>query len=103
VDIQTKTKVKLIRLASDFTVAPGGRIKSLGPHSGEAFREDLLRPALQAHDVVVVNLDGALGLPSSFLDEAFRPLKVEYHKGKLKVELTDNPVAAAVLQDCLKN
>lgn len=46
-----------------------------GPGSGEAFRDDVLIPALtrarDADTVLVVDLDGVAGLPTSFLEEAF--------------------------------
>lgn len=54
---------------------PGGRYRADGPYSGEWFREEVLRPALesaaQGGDRVTVDLDGAPGYGSSFLDEAF--------------------------------
>lgn len=62
---------KLISVSKDFTVTPGGRYKSDGPYTGEAFREDILYPALQKFDTVEVDLDGTLGYGSSFLEEAF--------------------------------
>ncbi len=50
---------------------------------------------------VIVDLDGALGLPSSFLDEAFGPFAGEVEAGKLEIHLTDNAVAKTILLDCL--
>ena len=45
------------------------------PHSGEAFREDVLLPALRRAerqgDVVTVSLDDIAWMSPSFLDEAF--------------------------------
>ena len=61
-----------IELAKEFSSTPGGRFKSMGPNSGEEFRE-ILRKALARRppqDVVVI-LDGAEGYGSSFLEEAF--------------------------------
>ena len=60
----------LIRVADRFPF-PAGRHRDDGPQSGEAFREDVLVPALREADVLVLDLDGIPGLPSSFLDEAF--------------------------------
>lgn len=56
---------------SQFTQWPSGRYASDGPHSGEAFRTDVLDPALNEHASVTVILDGVYGYPSSFIDEAF--------------------------------
>lgn len=61
-----------INIASQFSRYPAGRYRADGPYSGEAFREDFLKPPLQQTDTrIVVQLDGARGLASSFLEEAF--------------------------------
>lgn len=67
-----------ISIANDFSRFPGGRFRTDGPHSGQEFREDLLVPALQAQDRVMVLLDGVAGLPSSFLEETFGGLVREH-------------------------
>ncbi|WFR81079.1 STAS-like domain-containing protein [Janthinobacterium rivuli] len=54
-----------------FSKFPGGRYIKHGPYSGELFREEVLRPLLMAHDVVSIDLTGARGFGSSFLDESF--------------------------------
>ena len=62
----------VINVARDFGRYPAGRYLADGPFSGQAFREKLLVPALRgSSDVVDVELDGARGLASSFLEEAF--------------------------------
>lgn len=66
-------KIK-IKIASDYTTAPGGRFKKLGYFSGEDFRERFLEPHLSnsSEDIIIeIDLDGTEGFPSSFLDEAF--------------------------------
>ncbi|MEZ8286049.1 DUF4325 domain-containing protein [Vibrio splendidus] len=56
----------------DFTKFPGARYRSLGPASGEEYRDDILLPAIAEHNSeIVVNLDGAFGYGSSFLEEIF--------------------------------
>ena len=62
----------------DFTRLPGPRYRRQGPDSGEAFREDVLSPAIrraQAHPgaaVVEVDLDGTrYGFPAGWLEEVF--------------------------------
>lgn len=73
----------LIVVARDFSRYPGGRYKQDGDFSGEAFREDVLVDALRAarasHGHVFVDIDGAAGYPSSFLEEAFGGLVRERH------------------------
>ena len=60
-----------IKVVEDFSPSPGGRFRRDGPFSGEQFREDVLRPALITGEEVTIDLDGAFGYPSSFLEEAF--------------------------------
>lgn len=59
----------------EFVAAPGGRFRSDGPNSGEAFRDDVLAPcldqAIATGQRLVVELDGTPGYPSSFLEETF--------------------------------
>src|SRR3546814_6544652 len=63
----------MINVGRDFARLPIGRYRRDSKTSGEAFREDVLVPALNraADEVVVVDLSEALGYGSSFLDEAF--------------------------------
>lgn len=60
----------VINIAKDFSRTPSGRFLADGPDNGEAFRERLLKSALERGSVDVV-LDSTAGLPSSFLEEAF--------------------------------
>lgn len=60
-----------VRVASDFSRHPAGRFLSDGPFSGEAFRRKFLEPNLGIDDRIVIELDGARGYGSSFLEEAF--------------------------------
>ena len=60
-----------IRVASEFSRYPAGRFVKDGPYSGEYFRDKFLVPAFAMEDKVVVDLDGARGYGSSFLEEAF--------------------------------
>lgn len=63
--------VTTLNIAKDFSRSPAGRFITDGPFSGEAFRENLLRPALANNAKVEVDLNGSLGFGSSFLEEAF--------------------------------
>tara|TARA_R110000787_G_scaffold23762_4_gene67755 strand:- start:705 stop:1046 length:342 start_codon:yes stop_codon:yes gene_type:complete len=63
--------IHLIKIASEFSKTPGPRYIKQGPYSGEKFRNSSLVPALQAHQKVLVDLDGTAGFGSSFIDEAF--------------------------------
>lgn len=72
-----------IEFATEFSQFPAGRYRNDGPFPGEAFRDDLLEPRLREFDVVVVNLEGAMGYGSSFLEEAFGGL---VRQGKFTAE-----------------
>lgn len=61
----------LIDVARDFSRTPGGRYASQSESSGEEFRKTILEPALRAGNDIVVDLDGAAGFTTSFLEEAF--------------------------------
>ena len=64
-----------IRIASDFTTAPGPRKVSEGRFSGEQFRKEILLPklreALDMRCLLTVDLDGTSGYGTSFLEESF--------------------------------
>lgn len=70
VNLQIKTDIT-ISVAEDFSRYPAGRYLGDGPNSGEAFKRDILEPALKEHNIVTLTLDGACGYPSSFLEESF--------------------------------
>jgi len=63
--------MKSIKISTDFSDVPLGRYSTDSDYSGERFREDFLRPALNSDEKVSVNIDGAEGYGSSFLEEAF--------------------------------
>ena len=60
----------VFNVAKEFAECPGGRHKSDGPHSAEELREDHLVPLL-AKGRVEIRMDGVMGYPASFLEEAF--------------------------------
>ncbi len=86
---------KVINFVADFTRVPGGRLREDGPFSGQQFREEHLLPALKDYSKVTVNLSGAAGFPSSFLEEAFggsvTELGLDSVKSKLEVSVSDDP------------
>jgi hypothetical protein len=68
-------KNKIIVVVKDFHKQPYGRYKTDAPGceltSGEAFRQNILAPALSDNDHIVVDLTGYNRYGRSFLDEAF--------------------------------
>lgn len=91
-----------LNVAAEFTPTPGPRKRSEGEFSGEEFLSVLLRPrfksALEAGTVLRVNLDGAAGYPTSFLEEAFGGLAREFGSEKvaanIELSCSDEPYLA---------
>lgn len=84
-------RIKTIHFAKDFTRTPGGRHKAGGPWSAEEFREKHLDPIFGDPfnaDPVHIDLDGAFGYASSFLEEAFGGLVRQYGYDKVAPRIT---------------
>lgn len=66
----------------DYTENPGPRYIRQGDCSGEGFYVNVLNKVfakcIEEDKKLIVNLDGASGYPSSFLDEAFGELVYDY-------------------------
>lgn len=69
------TNKTTIKVATDFALSPGPRYINEGLHSGEAFREEILKQkmtlAIENKEKLVVDLDNTSGYGTSFLEEAF--------------------------------
>jgi len=91
----TKPKTK-IRLADEFSRFPAGRYLTDGLDSGEAFREKFLVPRLVRGELIEIDLDGAEGFGSSFLEEAFAGTM---RKMKLSAADFNSRVAFVAIED----
>ncbi|HZS70680.1 MAG TPA: STAS-like domain-containing protein [Candidatus Acidoferrum sp.] len=88
-----------LSIAKEFTEFPGPRKRTEGEFSGEQFLAELLRPrfvaARDAGASLFVELDGAAGYPTSFLEEAFgglaREFGVEEVRRVLEIHCADEP------------
>ena len=71
-----------IVICRDFSETPNARYRAEVPDYGEEFRESLLEPkyilARNSNQKLIINLDGAYGYPTSFLEEAFGGLARKY-------------------------
>jgi STAS-like domain of unknown function (DUF4325) len=81
-----ETQRRVLSVAQDFSQFPAGRVPEDGPYSGAQFRDELLLPALREGPVTLL-LDGTMGYGSSFLKEAFGPLKVHFTAVELRHRL----------------
>jgi hypothetical protein len=71
-----------INISKDFSKYIGGREKNISEFSGEYFREEFLEENFITYDKINVELDGVLGYPWDFLDEAFGGIARKYGKKK---------------------
>lgn len=64
---------KTINISRDFSRFPAGRLRGDGKFSAETFREDILLPQIKDSGIsrIIIELDGAAGYSSSFLEETF--------------------------------
>jgi STAS-like domain of unknown function (DUF4325) len=90
-----------INVARDFSRYPAGRYVEDGPYSGARFRDDFLRPVLDANESAVIELDGVRGYGSSFLEEAFGGLvRAGYAPDRIKeafkLESTDTSLLTEI-------
>lgn len=71
-----------LQIAKEFSDVPGPRTKNEGPYSAEQFVEELLEPrfrkVVDGNGVLKIDLDGAFGYATSFLEEAFGGLARKY-------------------------
>jgi len=76
-----------IKIATDFTNAPGPDKEENGKNSGEKFLNVLLEPqyvkARAQGEKLVVDLDGAFGYVTAFLREAFGGLQKRHIEDKV--------------------
>jgi hypothetical protein len=100
-----------LKIAKEFTTTPGPRKKLEGSYSGEAFLEQLLRPrflsARKSGATLHIDLDGAVGYPTSFLEEAFGGLSREFGSAEVEQVLeftcTDEPYLTSQIQKYIRD
>jgi len=87
-----------INISKDFTKFPTGRTRRDGAFSGERLREEFIIPALNSYDIVNIELDGTLGYGSSFLEEAFGPLRgLGYDTNRLHFHSENEIIVLSIL------
>ena len=63
--------METLTIATDYSEFPGGRYSEDGEGNATDFRENHLVPLLEKYEPFLVDLDGVVAYPVSFLDEAF--------------------------------
>ena len=91
----------VIKIAKEFSPYPAGRFIKDGPFSGEHFRTKFLEPRLRRSEAFVVDMDGARGYGSSFLEEAFgglvrQGLAKNVIKEKMSIRATNSSLKAEI-------
>lgn len=89
--------VKHIDIGSDYSPALGPRYRADGDFSGEAFREEVLEPALDDYETLVIHLDNIETFSASFFEEAFGGLARKHGTSVLGRLLFDTEVRAYLL------
>lgn len=98
-------------IASEFKDNPGARDREDGPHSGQEFLEDFLLPRfnkakLQGY-ILLIDLDGVWGYPSSFVSGSFGRLAMEIGDEillkHLKFKSDKNPIRIEKIINEIKN
>lgn len=90
-----------------FTMTPGGRLRKDGRYSGEEFREDVLVPSMKAGVGLDIDMTGAIGVGSSFIDEAFGRLAAKIGRATFdaffSVKSASNPFLRGDVQEALES
>ena len=94
--------IQHIDIGRDFAKELGPRYRRDGKHSGQEFREDVLAPAIRAHETVVVGLDSIGGYSASFLEEAFGGLVREVGYATVSSRLRLDAVERAYLKPVIE-
>lgn len=99
-----------ISVAQEFSPTPGPRYREEGDFSGEEFLEKLLKPkydeAVAAREILEVDLDGAEGYATSFLEAAFGGLAKMYGVDEvlknIQLRCEDEPYLVLEIQKYIK-
>lgn len=94
-----------INIAEQFSETPGGRFKKDGEYSGEEFRKVHLDPFFADPNddrKIRIILDGVMGFPISFLEEAFgglaRKFGIKRCLGKISFVSNEDPLLIDKIQ-----
>ena len=93
------------RFAKEFTEFPGGRARDDGDYSGEEFYEEVLLPLYQKRERVLLDLEGARGFATAFLDGAFGEFAARHGRAEFEkyfeVMASDDPTLPDEIAKCM--
>jgi hypothetical protein len=103
--------MEIINIALQFTKTPGARFRTDGDFSGEQFREEFLEKYFAKpndDEKVQIVLDGAIGYPTSFLEESFGGLVRKFKnkeavKKKFSFVSNENPLLIDEINEYIEN
>ena len=102
--------MRTLKICNDFTDAPGGRLRSDGPKSGQEFRDEYLVPffeKLVGKEKGLIDLDGCFGYATSFLEEVFGGISRIYGPekviNKLEFKSDEEPSLIDEIRDYIEN
>ena len=99
-------RVTWIDVGQDFARILTRRSRNDGEFSGEAFREDILEPALLINDKVVLNIDAIEHYSMAWMDEAIsgvsRKYGVDFARGKIFFSTSKKFYLLPVLEQLLQ-
>jgi|APLak6261672214_1056088.scaffolds.fasta_scaffold02019_2 hypothetical protein len=97
----------VIKIAKEFTDAPGARYRTDGDKSGEEFYEELLKPtfkeAVSQQVTLLVDMDDTWGYASSFISGSFGRLSHEFGRDIVKQYLKIKSDDDKTLIDLIEN
>lgn len=98
--------MKIIKISTDFTKFPGGRLKIDGNNSAEEFRTTKIEPFFEIEDKIIIDLDEVEGFSTAFLEETFGGLVRKFGReqvlNKIEVRCTDEPLLIKEIQQYIE-
>ena len=103
-----------LKIAKDFSQYPGSRSRKNSDNSAEQLYEEILKPSIQKciekDEILTIDLDGSSGYASSFIDEAFGRIIIDFYckdydyensfNSRIKIISNEEPY---LIQDIIKS
>jgi len=97
---------KVYRFSKSFARFPGGRLINEGPNSGEQFLRDVLLPYFKKGEPVTLDLIGAGGFSTGFLDGSFGEFAALHSAEEFfelfEIRADDDPGLEDEIRECME-